>query len=289
MKCAAEVLEAGEYPLVIFPEGNVYFCNDRVTPFAEGAAYIALRAQLKLGTAAPVYAVPVSLKYTFVNDVREKVLTNLDSIAKKVGTSLSREKPIIEEITRISITTLSQFLLEHGHTPPESELIVDKQINFAAEQIITRLEQKIELLPDHKKPLISRIRKIRSKIHAIRIDPKREEDHQMAGQLADEAMLTLRVLGYSGGYATENPTLDRIAETIARLREDIFSEHVLPVGSREVFARISKPINLRNRIDLSEKISRSTIADLTSEFENCVQEGINQSNKENNRPGRTPF
>ena len=37
MKCASGIIAAGKYPLVLFPEGNVYLCNDRVTPFAEGS------------------------------------------------------------------------------------------------------------------------------------------------------------------------------------------------------------------------------------------------------------
>ena len=116
MKCAAQILEEGQYALVIFPEGNVYFCNDRVTPFAEGAAYIGLRTQHKLGEDTPVYAVPISLKYTLIEDVRRTVISDLEEIAQKYKTSLSTEKPMIEEITRISILTLSEFLKKHDYS-----------------------------------------------------------------------------------------------------------------------------------------------------------------------------
>ena len=66
MKCATDIVVAGKYPLILFPEGNVYFSNDQVAPFAEGASYIALRAQKAVGTDQPVYAVPVSLKFTYL-------------------------------------------------------------------------------------------------------------------------------------------------------------------------------------------------------------------------------
>ncbi len=41
---ATDVLEQGQHPLVVFPEGEVYHINERVTPFRQGAAAIALSA-----------------------------------------------------------------------------------------------------------------------------------------------------------------------------------------------------------------------------------------------------
>ena len=160
MKCAAQILEEGQYPLVIFPEGNVYFCNDRVTPFAEGAAYIGLRTQHKLGEDNPVYAVPISLKYTFVEDVRETVISDLGEIAQQYNTSLSTEKPIMEEITRISILTLSEFLQKHGYSLPENNMNVDNLINETVEQIIINLEKETGIKSNTEQTLTSTIRKI---------------------------------------------------------------------------------------------------------------------------------
>jgi 1-acyl-sn-glycerol-3-phosphate acyltransferase len=289
MKCAAQILEEGQYPLVIFPEGNVYFCNDRVTPFAEGAAYIGLRTQHKLGENAPVYAVPISLKYTFVENVRENVIFNLDEIAKKFSTSLSSEKPIIEEVTRISILTLSEFLQKHDYNLPGNNINVDNLINDAVEPIIIKLEKEIGITVKKQQNLISRIRTIRSKIHSIRIDLEKQKEHSHAADLADEAMLALRILGYSGGYATNNPSLDRIAETVARLCEDIHSKGSPPVGQRKALVKICQPIDLRRYVSPNEKISKDTIIKLTKEFEKSVQDGINESNTNTDSHGSKVF
>ena len=43
-KQAVKIVRDRPCPLVIFPEGEVYHCNDRVTPFREGAAVVALSA-----------------------------------------------------------------------------------------------------------------------------------------------------------------------------------------------------------------------------------------------------
>ncbi|MEM6853887.1 MAG: 1-acyl-sn-glycerol-3-phosphate acyltransferase, partial [Planctomycetota bacterium] len=48
MKQALATLDQGKHGLTIFPEGNVYLTNDRITPFMDGAAFIALKAQQAL-------------------------------------------------------------------------------------------------------------------------------------------------------------------------------------------------------------------------------------------------
>ena len=40
---AVEILQSRPNPLVIFPEGEVYHLNQRITPFREGPAAMALR------------------------------------------------------------------------------------------------------------------------------------------------------------------------------------------------------------------------------------------------------
>ena len=289
MKCAGEILDQGQYPLVIFPEGNVYLCNDRVMPFAEGAAFIALRAQMKLGNDHPIYAIPISLKYTHIEDVREKVTDKLKSIAKKFGSNLSKEEPIIDEITRVSILTLSEHLKDHGYNVPKEDFEVEQIINDSAEQIIKKLETALDMNLKEEEPLISRIRKIRSKIHSIKIEPKDSDGSNIPENIADQAMLALRILGYSGGYAKQNPNTDRITETVIRLSEDIHSTLEKPIGKRNVFAKIGKPIDLRTRINSKGKIDRDAISKLTEDLENNIQININQANEENKSIGGEKF
>jgi 1-acyl-sn-glycerol-3-phosphate acyltransferase len=289
LKCAAELLEAGKYPLIICPEGNVYLRNDSVTPFAEGAAYIALRAQKNIGAAAPVFAVPISLKFSYVDNPREAVLSDLADIGTSFDAPLDREPPITEELKRISIAALGRYLKQHGHIPPESNLLADDQIGHAARQIIESLESKIGLSPKPADDLTTRVRKIRAAVHGVRIDPEREIDHRAASHWADEAMLTLRILGYSGGYAAENPSVDRVAETVARLREDVSSKCHPPYGKRHALVKIGTPIDLRSRIDAFNQKSRDAVRELTATCESASQSGVDELNAKNDRLGSQSF
>ena len=289
MKCATEVLVKGRHPLIIFPEGNVYFCNDQVAPFAEGASYIALSAQKKLGKDHPVYAVPVSMKFTYLEDVREHLSNSLGDLAHRFDTELDPEADFGLELLRISTTALERFLRQRGYSSSEQTLPVDEQIAHAATQIINSLEDKIEIESKDESSLTDRIRRIRASIHGIRIDPDREVDHPAASLWADEAILALRILGYQGGYMASNPTLDRVAETVARLREDVHSRIFPPAGKRRCIVQLGTPLDLRERLESFRSESRQTIGDLTRDCEAAVQSGIDEINAGNEAPGAGLF
>ncbi|HJM63002.1 MAG: hypothetical protein CMN05_06920 [Roseibacillus sp.] len=289
MKCATDIVVAGKYPLILFPEGNVYLSNDQVAPFAEGASYIALRAQKAVGTEQPVYAIPVSLKFTYLEDVRGILKQIIDDLARQFDTELDRNADFGSEVMRISTTALNRFLGQRGYTSPDQAGTVDDQIHHAAGQIIAALERKMKLKVPPDVDQTGRIRRIRATVHAVRTDPDREVDHPAANHWADEAMLALRILGYRGGYMAINPTLDRVAETVARLQEDVHSRIFRPVGRRRCIVQLGTPIDLRERLDPFQARAREAIAELTRDCETAVQDGINSINASNEAPGAALF
>ena len=78
MRQARAILETGDHPLVIFPEGEVYHINERVTPFRTGAAGIALMAAHK--AAHPVYCVPCAMSYRYTEDPTPELLSLMDEL-----------------------------------------------------------------------------------------------------------------------------------------------------------------------------------------------------------------
>ena len=61
-----DVLTKGKNPLVVFPEGEIYFLGDRLTPLREGAAALALAAARKIDGSRTVWVVPTAIKYRFL-------------------------------------------------------------------------------------------------------------------------------------------------------------------------------------------------------------------------------
>ena len=72
MEIAQDILKNKKHRLVIFPEGEVYHCNDRVTPFREGAAALSVFAARK--SERPIVAIPCAMKYRYTKDPTPELL-----------------------------------------------------------------------------------------------------------------------------------------------------------------------------------------------------------------------
>ncbi|MEZ5302179.1 MAG: lysophospholipid acyltransferase family protein [Verrucomicrobiales bacterium] len=284
LKTAIAVLAEGARALTIFPEGNVHLANDRPAPFLEGAAFIALRAQKQLGDAAEVFAVPVAIKATYLEDVRPAAVDQLQRIAADLGTGFDPAAPSVGETRRIGIAAIERSLKQRGYPPPDPGEDLGDHVRRCVELLLVRLEAKIEQPPKVGADLIERARRARAAVHAVRADPARKIDHPAAAIWADEAMLALRLLGYAGNYLAEHPTLDRFAETAERIAEDLYSQPCRPCGKRHAFVEIQKPISIKTALADAAK-ARGAAKQLTRDIEAAVQAGLEAINAGNPHAG----
>lgn len=290
MAHARDTLTTGKRGLTIFPEGNVYLRNDTVTPFHEGAAMIGLRVAKELAKLnQPIYAVPVSIKLTHTTDARDRVYEMLDGLAETLkddlDIALDRSSPQ-NRLRQIALAALRRNLRQRGYHLPGHNDPRDL-INETARTILNRLEAKINLKARPKDTPIDRFRRARRAIHQVRLDPDRAADHAPARAWADEAMLAFRVLSYSGDYVTSNPTLDRYAETVNKLAEDVYNREVPPAGPRHAYVHINEPIDLTDYLDSFNNKAREATRALTETVEQAVQQGLDHLNKSNPHPGGT--
>jgi 1-acyl-sn-glycerol-3-phosphate acyltransferase len=286
MREAIRILTSAPFALTIFPEGNVYLMNDRVSPFLDGAAFIGMKAQKQLGPEQPLMVVPVSIKLTHTADVRPSIKERLGRLAKDLGTAIDDSVPLNDEVKRIGMTALERSLKQRGLMPQEpGEGEVRGHLEHCATLMIERLEHKMGLRSKPRHSLSDRIRQIRSRIHKIRTDPNARADHQVAVTWADEAMLALRILSYAGNYLDESPTVDRFAESVDKLLEDVYSELQPPHGDRRALVHINPPINLAEHLETFATNARQCVSDLTNHFETSIQSGLDAIAQDNPHPG----
>ena len=275
MKEAIRVLTEGRYGLSMFPEGNVYLMNDRVTPFLDGAAFIGMKAQKQLGKGRPIVAVPISIKATHLTDQREAIRRKLEGLARDLGTEYDRTASTVDEIKRIGLAALERALRQRGLMPRDlDEGNLRAHLEHCAKLMVVRLEEKMEMRPRSTASITERIRQIRGRIHKVRTSAETRVDHPVAVVWADEAMMGLRVLSYAGDYLDESPTLDRCGEFVEKLLEDTYSEVQPPCGDREAIVEVRPPINLADHLDAYAKGARQVVGELTAAFEASVQAGL---------------
>jgi len=267
----------------------VFFMNDRVTPFLDGPAFIAMKAQQELKDSGRILAVPVSIKATNVTDARPQLREMLAEMAGALGGEIENEAEIVANVHRVGIAMVQRNLKMRGFLPPDPDYTdLPGLLRAAAGLILERLEAKMGIAPKAKDDLMDRIRNARREIHKVRSDPEREIDHAVAASWADEAILAFRILSYAGNYLSESPTLDRVGETIEKMREDLYSRAFPPYGERVVMVRLGEPIEVSEQLVSGGK-SREVMTGLTDEFERGVQAGLDELNKANSHPGAELF
>lgn len=288
LKDAIETVIDGRYALTVFPEGNVYLMNDRVTPFLDGPAYIAMKAQQEMKESGRIFAIPVSIKVTHVTDARHTVEQMLLDMAQKLGVEFDDEA-IVAKVHKVGIAMVQRNLKMRGFLPPNPDYSdLPGLLRQSAELILTRLEEKIGIEPKKPDDLMDRFRGVRREIHKVRADPEREIDHAVAAIWADEAIVAFRILSYAGNYLSVKPTLDRVGETVEKLQEDLYGKGVPPYAKRTAYVRFGDPIDVSEQLAAAAK-PRLAMAALTDQFEEGVQVGLDEINAANKHPGSEMF
>ncbi len=287
MKQALATLDRGKDALTIFPEGNVYLTNDRITPFMDGAAFIALKAQQALlkdeGKSGRILAVPVSIKVTHLTNARRRIAQRFEPLGKQLGVTTDFHAEPVKAVYQAGEIALHRNLKQRGLDIPAAPDL-GTLIHQAAIQVLERLEAKLEITPKPKDTPLDRVRSARRLIHEVRIDPDRAVDHAAAATWADEAMLAYRIASYPMGYAAERPTIDRLSETVEKLEEDLLTRMPPPMGSRHAWVHFNPPIDVRDILTAHPKL-RAAVGTFTCQTEAAVQAGIDHLNHHNPHPG----
>ena len=292
---AIRILREGELALTIFPEGNVYLMNDRVTPFLDGPAFIALKAQQMLAKEdGEVWIVPVSLKFTHLADVREKVWRQLVKLAGQSGyAGLLDPSAPVDSVVSVGSHLLAQYLGDRSSSNLTTDLTSRKPEEIrdtllgVVKSLVSELEEKLELESDPDVFIVDRVRKARSRIHQIVLSEGSEElvDEEKIRLLSDQAMLSFRILAYVLPYLNQDPTLDRYAETVERLHEDFHSKAARPLGRRKAMAKVGDPFSVGEFARQAGGKIKTTTPLLTCELEKQIQSGIDELNENNSAPG----
>ncbi len=287
MTAAIKVLTDGKMALNIYPEGNVFLTNDRLAPFLDGAAFIALKAQAALDE-AEVKVVPISVKYTHLTAPRETVSQRLRELATASGYCFPKgaaDHPV-EAVLGVGCHVLGGLLVRHGFdggaSADRSEL--HGRLGDWADGLVAYVEKGLGISNALNHPLPARISKVRSTIHQIRTDPA-EAKHPEIDGLAERAILAIRIHGYQQPYLTEHPSIDRYDETVERIAEDFHSRAMPRTGPRRAMAVIHPPLSVGAYLNAAGGKMRAAIPALTKAMSDTVQSGIDALNAKNDAPG----
>ncbi len=263
LKTARNILEERAHPLVIFPEGEVYLCNDIVTPFRDGAAAIGLMAARSRKRS--IAAIPCALKYRYNADPTPRLLELMEAVETSIHWQPRPDKPLPARIQAVGSALLALKEVEYLGETRQGTL--PERIAHLCAHILEHHEQRLAIQPGGK-DLPERVKELRRRtLKALGALEPGDDDRRAALDRDLHDFLTLvQLFSYPGNYLDANPSTERIAETLDKFEEDILRQRPCTVrGERTVKIRFSEPI------PLSPEKKKGAAAELSNQLEQAVQ------------------
>jgi 1-acyl-sn-glycerol-3-phosphate acyltransferase len=272
-KTGIEVLTKGQHPLVVFPEGEIYFQCDRITPLREGAAILAATAVKKAADSGKnVWVLPTAIKYRFVDgqDPMPALSAVMDNLEAQFTWRHRPELSLSDRIYRFAEGMLGLKELEYlGST--QTGPLKERLTNFR-EHILNQIEDR-RLHKRQTDAVPVRVKELRRACLEALADPKTTPTEAEALRRDLEDLFgVMKLFSYPGDYIRECPTLERVAEIMTKLEEDCLNVDLpVPRAPRRAILRLGPPIDARERLKAAGGRLRHAGAELTSELEAQIQ------------------
>ncbi|MES2474730.1 MAG: lysophospholipid acyltransferase family protein [Verrucomicrobiota bacterium] len=230
IKTAIQTLERGEDPLVIFPEGEIYHHHRRLDPLNEGVASILLKTATRLAAGKSAYLVPVALRFSHDVAVEKTFRDRLSRLEDRIGwtpkPSMDTDARILRLGSGILALKETEYLGRAGAGPMQDRLTALGEDLLTGVELRYPRDIKAVTVPERVRALRYRIRR---RLLDVEKPPSHDERERLLDDL-DHVFTALQAHSYIGDYLLEDPTLDRRAETILKLEEDIFGFPTYPVA-----------------------------------------------------------
>jgi hypothetical protein len=275
MKTAVDILQNRHHPLVIFPEGDVYHTNDRITAFRDGAAALALMAARK--ATRKIVVIPVAIKQWYLADPSPSIRMTLADLEKRLYWRVQDDRSDLDRILQIADGVLSLKELERFQTTRPGPLA--ERIRFLTNHVLTQVETRYGIV-DPQVMIPERIKEVRRRIidqqQKVLADGTTSEQQSQWSRDMEDMFFVTQLYSYPGDYLIENPTVERMAETVDKLEEDLLGA-VYPTVREKKHVQVSfgEPIELPQGKD--KKLAPS---ELTIQIESAVQSMLDTMNRE---------
>jgi hypothetical protein len=276
-KQAVHIVQTDRHPLVIFPEGEVYHCNDRVTPFRDGPAAIALAAARR--AERPVMCVPVALKYRYLDDPMPDLLAVMEKLEREVFWRPRPERTLAERIYSLAEALLVLKELEFLGAARGGPIV--ERLRGLAEHVLASAEQRCGVQAAAGTTIPERVKAVRraaleklESLDKLETPDERDPLRMIFSNALDDAFFVVQLFSYPGNYLTEQASIERLAETIDKLEEDVLGKYSATIRSqRAVTVAIGEPIAAA-----SEKGGKHAVGELTEALERGVQGLLDELN-----------
>jgi 1-acyl-sn-glycerol-3-phosphate acyltransferase len=271
-KAGLDVLIRGRNPLVVFPEGEIYFLGDRLTPLREGAAALALAAAKKVEGNRTVWVVPTAIQYRFLDghDLLPELTRLMETLEARFTWWDSGSRPLVDRLYRYAEAMLALKELEYLDAPQPGTL--KERIARLKFWILDEMEDR-RLGRRCDEPVPYRVKELRRVCLKALAAPEvtHDERHTLRRDL-NSLFVAIQLFSYPGDYVRESPTVERFAEIMTKFEQDALGvTYPAPRGPRRVIVKMGESIDVRSYLQPGRRHSRDATAILTDDLEARIQ------------------
>lgn len=266
IKTAISLLEKGGDPLVIYPEGEIYHHHERLDPLHEGVASILLKGAARLKEGKEAFLVPVGVRFRHDPAVEASFRDRLSKLEDRIGWTPRPTMALDDRILRLGTGLLG--LKEMEHTGEVGRGLVQERLRGFCETLLAEAESrhgrdpKASTAPERVRGQRYRIRK---RLLNAENPPTDGEREQLLDDL-DRVFTALQAHSYIGDYLLAEQTLDRRAETIMKLEEDLLGFPNYP-APRTAHVAACDPIPVSRMLATGELPAKGGAGELTALLE----------------------
>ena len=275
IKTALGILGKGD-PLVLYPEGEIYHHHERLDPLHEGVASISIKSARRLSEGRFAYIVPVGMLFTHDPSVQDTFDRRLTVLEDRIGWTPRPGMPVDERIIRLGRGVLAlketEFFCEAGQGEIQSRLKTFCEGLLEDVESRRGTDSRATTAPE-------RVRALRYRIRRRLLDSERPASGEERIELLDDldrVFTALQAHSYIGDYLLEDATLDRRAETVMKLEEDLLGFPVYP-APRDACVVAGEPIPVSEMLSRGVLEGKDAATMLTGILEDRLSELIRKS------------
>jgi hypothetical protein len=250
----------------MFPEGEIYHHHARLDPLMEGVASIVLRAAGRVAEGKSAWLVPVAMTFRHDPEVEETFSGRLSRLEDRIGWRPRPAMAIDERIMSLGAGLLALKELEFfGETGTGS---LGERLQVMCERLLSEVEDRRGQDGRAATPP-ERVRAARYRIRKSLLDEENPPDNDERRALKEDlyrAFTALQAHSYPGDYMLSNPSLDRRAETMMKLEEDLLGECRYEVW-RTATVEAGEPFNVSEMLASGELPKKGGAGPLTRMLE----------------------
>ncbi|HXH60333.1 MAG TPA: lysophospholipid acyltransferase family protein [Fimbriimonadaceae bacterium] len=281
IKTTRSLLAEKSRKIVMFPEGLTYGQNDVLMPFHEGVAqfgFWALEDMAKAGVDAPMWYVPVGIRYAYMRDMSADVTSAVSRLEEYIGIVPPKGESVYERLRAVGTSVVEGFEKAYGVRPEKGDTL-DARIARMKDAWVSRTATAVGVEDKPEIPLGDRVRAVINALDRMNFAQDASEftkqtmrrRHQETAPLYKDMERAGRFLATGARYVADDPSDERYLEVISRIEEELFGFSQMR-GPRRAVVTVGEPIDLRQYLDEYRGSSRSTVTIVTRVLEERVRE-----------------